>query len=471
MPNFGNIPPSTHDVGIIGGTTFARYPDMTTEETFNMMVSGIDSKTPALVDFAGYEEVLNFGAGEARGIFLSTRLNELVVVFGDTVYTVTSFLGAREVGKIDSTNGPVHITENFANQIAIEDGRDIWIYNYATPSFTKAPIDFIPVYIDFQDGYFIATADNGKWYLSALSDGTLWDPLDNQSLQTKADILQAAVVRDRQVWIMGQKASEIWMDQGLPPPLFPYVRENSLAIDYGVLSRETIAEGFGMVVWLAKNEKSNPTIVYTTGNLPIHISTEGLDFKLSEFQNPEDSFGFLYQIDGHIFYHLTFVTDNFSIVYDFSSKMFFTVTDENRNKHIAKSVVRFGNKLYFISFNDSKLYEMSTDITTYNGKVIPRARITKRFRTPRNDIFIVNRVNVQMEQGQSDPPGRVTLSISKDDGINYGIDVSQDLKPLGVRRGQVDFWRLGRCDNITFQFRFWGKSRFVVTGSTMDIYA
>jgi hypothetical protein len=471
MPVFPSVAKKTENVGIVGGTKFARYPDMTTEETVNMMVTGQDSGVPALVNFSGYKEALDFGSGEARGMFLSTRLDELIVVFGDKVFVVTSFLGSRLVGTLDSTSGPVHIAENFNSEIAIEDGRKIYIYNYVTTAFTKPAISFTPVFIDFQDGYFIATGNDGSWYLSALNDGNSWSALDKETLQTKADILQSAVVLDRQVWIMGQKASEIWYDQGLPPPLFPYVRENSLAIDYGALSRETIAEGFGMLVWLAKNEKSNPTIVFTNGGRPIHISTEGLDFKLAQLTNPQDSVGFLFQQDGHIFYQLTFNTDNFSIVYDFNTKMYYTLTNENGDRHIAKQVVLFDNKLYFTSFIDSKLYEMSTDLTTYDGETIPRSRITPHYRSPRNDVFIVNRLNVQMEQGFSDPPGQIALSISKDDGVTYGADVTETLRRQGKRRGQIEFWRMGRGDSFTFQFRFWGKSRFVITGSTMDIYS
>ena len=128
MPNFGKIPSKTYPVGIIGGTKFARYPDMTTEETVNMMVTGQDSKDAALVNFSGYQEVLDFESGQARGIFLSTRLNELIAVFGEKVFVITEFLGSRLVGTLDSTSGPVHITENFNSEIAIEDGRNIYIY-------------------------------------------------------------------------------------------------------------------------------------------------------------------------------------------------------------------------------------------------------------------------------------------------------------------------------------------------------
>jgi len=469
MPIFKHKQKQTVPLDIIGGTKFSRYEQMTTEETMNLMVTGQDSGVPALVPFSGYKEVLDFGRGEARGIFVSTRLNELIVVMGSGVFVVTNFLGTRRVGRLDSTSGPVHISENFNSQVAIEDGNKIYIYDYANSIFTPVTTDFIPVFIDFQDSYFIATDDSGSWHLSAPNDGLVWPPLDKQTLQTKADILQAAVVLDRQLWIMGEKAAEIWYDQGLA--IFPYVRENSLAIDYGALSRETIAEGFGMLVWLAKNEKSQPNIVFTTGGKPQHISTEGLDFILSQLEKPEDSVGFLFQQDGHIFYQITFDSDNFSIVYDFNTKMFYTVTDECRNRHIAKQVVLFGNKLYFISFIDSKLYEMGTDITTYDGKEIPRVRVTPHYRSPNSDIFIVNRLNVQMETGNNATVSKVELSLSKDSGVTYGNVVTEELKKQGLRRGQVDFWRMGRADVMTFQFRFYSKERFVVTNGTMDVYS
>jgi hypothetical protein len=467
MPRFAPVPQKTVPIDIIGGTKFSRYKQMTVEETVNLMVTGQDSDIPALVPFSGYKEAIDFVRGQSRALFLSTRLNEMIAVVGSTVYVITDFLGIRTVGTLDSTNGPVHITENFNQEIAIEDGNKIYIYNYGNSTFSTPSIDFVHVYIDFQDSYFIATANNGKWYLSDPNNGLIWSPLQNQSLQTKADVLQAAKVLDRQLWIMGEKVCELWQDQGLQ--LFPYVRENTIAIDYGVVSRETIAEGFGMLVWLAKNEKSNPSLVFTNGGKPQKFSTEGLDFRLSELTNPEDSVGFLFQQDGHIFYQITFPTDNFSIVYDFNTKLFYTVTDECRNYHIAKKVVLFNNRLYFISLNDSKLYEMSTDFTTYDGLEIPRIRVTKHYRQPTNQTFIVNRLNLQMEQGENATTSKVGLSISKNDGVSFGNVVTEHLKKQGVRRGQLDFWRMGRGDSFTFQFRFWSKERFVLTNATMDV--
>lgn len=470
MPGFAPIQKDNVPVGIVGGTTFARYGQMTVEETVNMMVTG-QNDDATLVDFSGYKEIIDFIRGQARAIFISTRLNELIAVFGNTVYVITSFLGSRRVGNLDSTSGPVHITENFNQEIAIEDGAKIYIYNYGNSTFKKPTIDFVPVYIDFQDSYFIATATNGRWYLSGPNNGLVWDPTVSQNMQTKADVLQAAKTLDRQLWIMGEKVCELWQDQALPPPFFPYVRENTVSIDYGVLSRETIAEGFQILVWLAKNEKSHPSLVFISGGKPQKFSTEGLDFILSELQNPEDSFGFLFQQDGHIMYQIVFPSDNFSIVYDFNTKLFYTVTDECRNYHIARDVVLFENKLYFISLNDSKLYEMSTDITTYNGLEIPRFRVTEHFRFPNNRSFIIKQLNIQMEQGWDSEEAFVDLAISKDDGATFGNYVRQKLTPQGRRFGQLSYNRLGRADSFTLQLRFWGKGRFIVNNATMDIYS
>lgn len=458
----------TIPIDIIGGTKFARYEKITSETTVNMMVSGVDIKKPALVPFSGYEKNLDIGQGESRGIFFSTRLNELIVVVRDRIYRINTNLHSRFIGTIDTTSGNVYISENFNSQIGIADGSKVYIYDYSVSQIIKPIIDFTPIYLDYQDGRFIATDNAGQWHLSEINNGIVWPPLLRQELQTKADILRASVVLDRQLWIIGTKAAEVWYNQGLA--LFPYARDNSVSIDYGAVSQGSIATGFGILVWLAKNEKSGITIVYTTGGKPQELSPEGLDFVLSELDNPEDSSGFLFQQDGHIFYQLAFNKDNLSFVYDFTSKMFYTLTDENRDRYIAKKVAFFNNRLYFISFVDGALYQMSTSITTYDGKEIPRIRIINPVRFPKDGPFIINRVNIQLEQGQSSDFRRVDLSISKDGGMTYGSTVCSEMNKVGNRRGTVEFRGLGRAIDLSMEFRFWSKGRFVITSGTMDVY-
>jgi len=455
-------------IDIVGGSKFARYPQITSESTTNMFVSGKDVGKPSLVDYFGYKKVLDFGTGEARGVFFSTRLGSLIVVFGSKVYRVSTFLTASQVGELDTSKGDVSITDNINSQITLEDNNKIYVYDYANSTFSKPAIDFVPVFLDYQDTYTIATDNEGNWRLSESSNSLIWPALDFRQLQTKADTLKAAVVLNRQLWIIGTKASEVWYDQG--NQLFPYVRDNSVSIDYGAVSTSSIAKGFNKLVWLGKNEKSQNVIVFTEGGPPIELSPEGLDYVLNTVSYPESSYGFIYQQDGHIFYQITFNKDNFTIVYDFTSGEWHRATDEKLNHHIAKDIVFFNGKTYFISFNDSALYEMSSDITTYDGEEIPRIRVLGPVKFEDDEPFIINHVNIQMEQGQNSGITKVDLSVAKNSGNSFGNVVSQDVSPTGYRQGKVDWNGLGRAINITLQFRFWSKGRFVVTGGSMEIY-
>jgi hypothetical protein len=464
MMKSGTIP-----LNIVGATEFARYSKMTAAKTVNMIVTGTDTQNPALVNFAGYEKVITFLDGKARAIFLSTRLNALIVVIGARVYEVNKNLGFRYVNRLETVSSDVYIDENFNSEIAIVDGTRLYVYNYGDNTFQSPDLDFEPTYIDFQDTYFIASDNNDRWHLSGSNDGLSWNALDYQQLQTKADKLRAAVVLDRQLWIIGEKASEIWYDQG--QQLFPYVRDNSMSIDYGAVNRSSISEGFGMLVWLARNEKSGVTIVSTTGSRPQKISTEGLDYHLNKLTSPEKSSGFLFQQDGHIFYLITFEVDDIGYLYDFNTKKWYYVTDENLGRYIAKGAALLNNKLYIISHNDSSLYEMSTDITTYDGKEVPRIRITPPFRSPDNKPFLLNKIDLQMEQGATDEDSCVMLAISKDGGESYGNNVRYDLNPLGKRRNMVTYYVNTRANDLTMQFRFYSKGRVVVTNGTMEIRA
>jgi hypothetical protein len=98
------------------------------------------------------------------------------------------------------------------------------------------------------------------------------------------------------------------------------------------------------------------------------LSTDGIDYELSQIQRPDQSTAMFYRQDGHLFYQLTFYNnqDNKTYLYDFNTQKFFDLTDANNNYHPARDYVYFNLKAYFISLNNASLYESSTNYTTYN---------------------------------------------------------------------------------------------------------
>jgi hypothetical protein len=455
-------------LNIVGGSVFSRYPRMSAETTYNMIVTGNNTKEPGLVSFAGYMVALDFIIGASRGVFLSTRLDEVVIVFGSAVYLININFNYRFLAELDSSTGDVYIAENASSQIGLVDGDRLYIYDYLINTFSQPTIYFRPVFIDFQDTYLIATFDNGSWGISASGNGHSWNALDQQQMQTKADKIVAAVVLNRQLWVIGNKAAELWADQGAE--LFPYVRDNSLSSDYGAANRATIDKGFGRLVWLAKNEKSGFSIMATDGGIPYPISDEGLDYKINQLSNPSDSTGFLFKLDGHIFYFINFLSDNFSIMFDFNSKLWFNMTSEYLDvAHIAKKCILFLGKLLFTSTVDSKFRQWATEIYDYDGKEIPRVRVCPNFSNPDDKTFILNKLNVQMEYGHTDSASKIQLSLSRDSGYSFGQTVSIDLPVLAHRKGKTTFRPRYRSNDVTCKFQFWSKGRFVVTNGIMEI--
>lgn len=465
------------EYNIVGSTVFGRYPKISVEETFNMIMSD-----EWLVPYAGYKKVgelngANQGAG--RGIFTSTRANVMIAVSGQFVYLINKGINIGQIGSLSTTSGTVFIDENDTNQIAICDKKNIYIYNYITNDFEIADTPFTPGYVAFQDGRFIApelslTQGQPTWRLSEPGNGLIW-PVDAESVgvfQTKPDAPLACIRfpgHGNQLFVMGKVLTESWFDAGAFP--FPYVRSSSFNIDYGCLSAATIAFGESFVVWLGSNEKAGPTIMVSNGGETMHISTDGIDFKLASLTNPTNSYAFLFQQDGHWIYQFTFPDDNLTYAYDFNTKKFFTLTDENQNYHIAKRVCSFNNSYYFVSFNDGNLYELNTKYTNYDygDEVfeIPRIRITNTIRLPDNSGFICSYTTFVMEQGNSENVGNVQLTLSRDGGVTYSNPVTEVMNPIGYRKNQFNYFKLGYANELTQQFRFYGFDRFVIGGKGM----
>lgn len=469
---FGNT--SIIPIDIVGGNTFGRYPKISNSTTYNMIISD-----DSLVPFSGYKSVATISmGGQARELYSSYVYNHLIAIVDNGVYTIDTANVVELVGTLNTSSGNVFIAENNNSQIAICDGLNIYIFNYSLGTFTTPTIDFLPGYVCFHETYFIATdSQRNQWRLSNSNDGTVW-PADAQhvgEIQTKPTNAVAVVPLENttQIIVMGQTLAESWYNTG--GQLFPYSRNNYFAIDYGCLSPETIAFGFGYIVWLGSNEKSGVSIMYTRGGDPVRISTDGIDYLFSNLKSPNNAFGFLLRLDGHIYYQLTFVNDNLTLLYDFNTNKFFTLTDQNMNHHIAKRVAFFNNKYYFVSFIDGNLYELDSSIYTYDGYEIPRYRTISNINFPTSDLFVVQNITLNLESGvdvesntyNGYPPNlsqsRIDISRSDDAGISFNTIDTLVMPLVGIRKNLSQFWNLGGYSNdISFRFGFWGFGRFVI---------
>lgn len=520
-------------INLAGGNKFGRYPKINQEQTWNMIVSD-----GALVDYAGYKNVKEVTPTiPGRGIYASSRANLLFAVWGTSFYSINSSLQTNFHGDLLTSEGDIFISENNNAEIAITDGSNLYVYNYLTnsfktsitsgsPSSTQFLVPFSnPGYISFQNGALIVANNNTtNWYLSSPNDATSWPSTSPfvGSLQTKPDTVQAVVPTPgggNTVVVFGRTVTEQW--HYTAQALFPYQRSNTFNVDYGCLNASSIASLDNYVVWLAANEQSGATLMVYSGNQAQSISTDGMDFKFSKLTNPSNCTGFLFRQDGHVLYQFTFPDDNLSYVYDFNSKLFSTVSDENNDYHIARNVVFFNNDYYFVSLKGGNLYEFGTQYTNFqyaadNIQQMPRLRVFSPVRLPSQRMFIIKSLGFTIENGRPNDMQTfehieysnallateglvdittendvfiatndgeesvsntyvldsecVDLSISRDGGETFGSSLRLNMNAVGKRKSRFIYQRLGQANDATFQLKFIGYGRFVCFDGLIEAY-
>lgn len=520
---------------MVGGVHYGRYNTISDEQSWNLIVSD-----NWMVPYAGYKNVITLDSGEVgRGLYASYRANVMFAVIGDNLYSIDTNLAATFIANLFTNENDVYIAENNNGQICITDGVYVYVYNYSTGTFsTSNPAIttnyFVwpfpsnpPGYVSFQNGrLIIAVIGSTNWALSAFNNATSWSSTNSAqvgSLQTKPDYVQAAVPmpgKGNNLLVFGRNVAELWTDVGAA--LFPYQRSTNFNVDYGCINPASIAFLNQYIVWLAVNEQSGPVLMVAEGNNISSISTDGIDYKLGNLTNPTNCTGFLFQQDGHLLYQFTFPDDNISYAYDFNTKLFFSVSDEDLNYHIARQVVYFNNTYYFVSLNGGNIYEFDTiyptaEYSPVNIRILPRIRITSPFQFPDQDYFVVRKLTFPIEMGQPnnvsvhtqysnssdilateagdfigtedgdtisteetfDPvalaswvetDNAVFLSVSRDGGINFGSQLRTVMNPTGVRKNMFNVQRVGVANNATYQWRFVGTSRFVFTDGLAEIY-
>ncbi len=514
---------------IVGGNRFGRYPKISDAQTWNMIISD-----GWLVDYAGYTRVIEQSPNaKGRAIYVSTRANLMFAVIGPNVYKIQPGLSITTIGSMATSEGTVFINENNNGDIAFTDGVYLYVYNWLTPTvpLKSSQSDFSfpfqnPGYIGFQNGrLIIAIQGTTNWVLSAenlASSGWTTDSGRVGSLQTKPDTVQAAFPlpgRGNTLMVFGSSVSEQWQDMGLA--LFPYSKATTFNIDYGCINAATIATLDHFCMWLATNEQSGVVLMQSDGSSVKEISNDGINFKFSQLTAPQDCVGFLYKLDGHMIYQFTFITDNLTYLWDVTTETFFTASDENQDYHIARQVVLFNNKYYFVSLDGGNIYQIGTQFTTYDygdGNVheIPRFRICPPIRQPSQRNFIIQAVAFTVENGQQNNlttyPSQnsqsgtsiategliditteggtlidtesnnaaitsyvvanmaIDLSISRNGAESFGSSYRQEMNPTGKYRSLLNWQRLGQANDVTFCFKFWGYQRFAATNGQVSIY-
>lgn len=504
-------------LNVVGSSTFGDYPKISLEKTYNMFQSD-----GWLVPFPAYHKVITplVGGIEGRALFKSFRGNRMIAVVDANVYDIDQTLGPRLIGTLATSTGEVFMDENLDQQIAIVDGLNLYIYNYALPSGivpqTGGPLgtDLIPNYVTYHNSFFLIgnankTGVGQRWYVYERATDTTVIERSNLTIQTKPDTALAIKRIPGQasnVLVFGGSVCEVYTQVGGLNNLgvaIDYQKNNSISVDYGCLSVSTIASSDTHIAWLGINEDNLPVIMVMTGQSVNRISTDGIDFFLQNLQHPEQSTAMMYRLNGHLFYHLTFFyqttdgspDDNVTLLYDFNDEKFYHLSDQNLDFHPARQLVFFnanirGNpeldglpqNIFFISKKGGHIYQLNQQFTFINEDIndmpgvetdpnkrfeMQRVRICKSIRFPTSAPFKANQLCFTIEMGNDniEPVQDCIVLMITEDNIRIfsedggALDPSRQLVPEGA--GQED------CFGIPYQ----GRIDLAISKDSTDSYS
>ncbi len=229
--------------------------------------------------------------------------------------------------------------------------------------------------VDIVDNYFVYNRpDTQQWaatdVLSPITYG-----LSFASKFTGPDDLVSLIVDHGQVYLLGEKTSEVWADVGTFP--FPFQRIPGASSQHGIAAKFSMARFGNSFCYVSRNDRGQAVIVQMNGYFPQRISTHAVENTLVN-QVISDAVAYTYQLEGHECYVVTFPTLQLTWVYDGATglwhKWLWTDTQNNYKRHRSNCGALFQNKFLVGDYENGQIYSLDPNNYTDNGVHIRRVR-------------------------------------------------------------------------------------------------
>lgn len=462
-------------IGLVGPSYEQRSLPFDAQRSINLfpILDQMGKEVAALYSAPGKLLFTTAGIGAIRNMFYSTN-GRCFAVSGNALYEVLSSGSVVNHGTFDTSSGNVTIAENLA-QLAVCDGEKLYIFTYATDTLVKVTSAGLPSRVGTVaniDGYFaVNELSTGRFYISALNDGTSWDALDFATAESSPDTLVAAVNAIGQLWLFGETSTEIWTNTG--DSAFPFRRISGAKLEVGILSAFSAVEIDNSVMWVGRDEFGLGIVYKAQGFSPVRVSNTPIERLIQKATSPENINAYAYQEEGNTFYVLTGGGLETSLVYDLTTQQWheraYLNTNGNFETDLASCHAFAFNKHLVGDRRNGNIYELSMDYYDDGGEALCRERIYTHLsdegvRIRYNALEIGFETGVGLQSGQGSDP-LVSLALSKD-GARTWIDCgTRSIGAVGRYQTKVEFRRLGIAEQMTFKIRVTDPIKVAITGS------
>lgn len=460
------------DIPIVGQSYHLKDWSIDCQRTVNLypqiVESGNTPQVSALLCTPGLFKRFELN-GKIRGLY--TCANKLFVVAGSKLYQIDKDDTVSEIGEITGSDF-VSCADNSLQLMIAGDSLYSYSLEKGTLNKIKGEEYFGASDITYLDSRFIWTVPNSgrvQWS-QLLSQKT--DALSYATAEAKSDNIVRTVANNGQLWLIGEKTTEIWNSTGSPD--LPFQRMSGAYIPTGCVAKNSVCQFGGALIWLSQTDHGQAQIVMTQGYQTSRISNHAIETEIANYTKIEDAYSFAYQQDGHAFLLMTFPTAKKTWCYDAITQMWHERSWYNNEtftgEHHRANTHCFFNGEHLVGDRESGLiYRLCGDTKTDNGVMILRERTTPVI-NPHSQRLIFDELELKLQVGQDqNTKPLVMLDWSNDGGRTWSTTFEQDLGAIGGYDKRVIFRRLGQSFNRVFRLKMSDAANLVILGAKARI--
>lgn len=429
-------------------------------------------------------------AAEVRGMRCLSGQQYAIIVCGNSVYKVGLDLQYTLVGTLSSFSGPVSITDNQMTAEGltayIVDGENRYYYEVTADNFVRLPLTDGPwkgaSVCDVIDNYVVYNEpDTQNW-----SSTDLGSPLSTQAWYgTKdgsPDNIVSMIVDHRQVYLLGEFTTEVWIDVGSQISgllTFPFQRLSGTALQDGCGAPFSVARFSESFAFVSRDQLGTATIGIMKGYTYQRISTHAVELSLQGF-DISDARAWSYQAQGHEFYVVAFPTANLTWVFDLATEqwhkwLYWDSKKATYERHRSNCGIVFAGKTLCGDWENGKIY--SVDFNSYedDGNKIRRVRRCPHITTDLQrqyfeELQLQFQPGVGLISGQGDEP-QAMLRWSNDGGSTWSNEHWVSVGKMGKYLNRAIWRRLGWARDRIFEVVVTDPVKFVIVSANLKASA
>lgn len=418
-----------------------------------------------------------------------TSIDTAYFVVGPSVFYLIKDGTAIQIGNIADTPSQVYFKDNGLAVILVDGVRGYVIDMTSNNNFAQItdPNFYGADFIDLLDTFFIFNRPGtNQFYISVsnasyalLSTTGAFDPLDIAAKSGFSDPIVGIMVVHRELWLIGQLTTEIWIGTGAADFYFQEVQ--GAYINHGSSARYSIASQDVLVFFLQQDQQGNGLVLQGQGYDVTEISTPRIVAEFKGYVTLSDAIGFCFQISDHSFYALVFPTANKGWLYDLSTKQWleWNWSDVNGNLNRPRAnccMFAFGFVLVgdwengnILKLNPNVFTDYFPDTPT--GEIIRIKTLTHLTGKDYERLSYKN-FDADISVGtitDQDADPQIFLSWSDDKGVSYGNPVAQSMGKTGEFLTTVSWNRLGLARDRIFKLQWSVNANVALNGGFVDI--